>query len=234
MDNTKGNVKLAPMGKRLQSLYDTATIADNRFITNMIASFSDYYSKRGSLTPRQEALVEKYEDFYDNNLIKIKDWRIDYAKDKESQKIFAMAISYYKANPPYFNRFVKEYYDSEHLSDQLYIPAYDVYEKMTSNRHFVSYLKEASTESKYLPGTLVEGRDNTEYSGCLYMVVRTTGKWRAARGSKQYLLFRITTPKYAKSWHQHANNIRYIEEKTIQAFKIKRPKTLGATMVLDS
>jgi hypothetical protein len=231
---------------RLQSLLETVTIAGDLLKVRLVTSFLEYYSKNDYLSPRQEALMAKYEEFYRDNLDTMLSWSKDYALDKAAQKTFALAIQYYKANGPYFSRIVEEYEtfnikiersggvtdncdETETGALNPYVPGYDSYHKMTSNRHFVSYQKEVSSEPRYSSGALVEGRSGTRFSGNLYMIVRPTGKVRAAKGSKEYLVLRVASPNYAKSWaagptlftHQSTRNseIQYIEEKSVKIFK---------------
>lgn len=223
---------------RLQSLLETVTTAGDLFKVGLVTSFLEYYSKNDYLSPRQEELVAKYEEFYHDNLGTILSWSKEYALDLAAQKKFELAIQYYKANGPYFNRIVKEYEDFMLLNADMglgqastYVPGYEVYHKMTSNRHFVSYQIEATSAPRYSSGTLVEGRRGTGFSGNLYMIVHPTGKVRAAKGSKEYLVLRIASPDYTKSWSSKpslwaGNNtrprhraIQYIEEKSVKIFK---------------
>jgi len=216
--------------ERLQQLFKRVTEVGDPFKSNMLKSFTEQYTNRGTLSPRQYELLNEWEQlFSDERIGALLQYKEDYAQSEEMQNLFKLAMQYYRDNPPYFSAVISKYrdwYEDDANEGKLYIPAHRTFIKMTQNRHFESYQKELLTLPRYSPGDLVEGRQGKSLSGNLYMIVQPTGRARGARGSKEYLSLRLVQPQYSRGWREGKDApVQYVEEGYVKKYKMKGTHT---------
>ena len=216
--------------ERLQQLFKRVTEVGDSFKSNMLKSFTEQYTNRGTLSPRQYELLNEWEQlFSDERIDALLQYKEDYAQSEEMQNLFKLALQYYRDNPPYFRGAIDKYTDwheDDENEGKLYIPPHLSFVKMTQNRHFQSYHKELLILPRYSPGDLVEGRKGKSLSGNLYMIVQPTGRARGARGSKEYLSLRLVQPQYSRGWREGKDApVQYVEEGYVKKYKMKGTHT---------
>jgi len=172
--------------QRLQSATKSASLL-SQWEQNFIESLTEWFNKRGRLSPKQIDILERIET---QKLSKAarhdkEEWAANY--DDEKRRISLICAKYY-LQAGYFTDLATNI-----VSDSDYVPSEKAWKKMCQNKYALKVIAEHDGVPKYAIGSIVEFRSTADWNmkrltnGMPCVVISSGGDViSAAKGAKPY------------------------------------------------
>jgi hypothetical protein len=123
--------------------------------TEVLASFREQLEAGRVLSPKQITIIDKVE--------KVAKEVAEFDFDETTAKSFAIAVAYYRNNPPYYSNVV-----AAADGDPNYVPAPHILMKMISNKFVQKVIKVSNEPSRFAPGQMVAFNSTVTNNTTLY------------------------------------------------------------------
>lgn len=134
--------------ERIQKLVENPNL--NNWEKNFANSVSSYFQRHGRVSNKQWALVQKIEANYSPEVIAQRQaWKDNWSEEQQFR--WQTALSYYDANPPYYQELVARYATGG-------IPTEKEYRKLVENKYVQNVIATIQSEPLYSVGSLVQVR----------------------------------------------------------------------------
>jgi len=197
-----------------------------------IESLIEQEQQRGSLSSSQLSTLVSIER--ENNPVTMalsKGWHARFATDTDAQLQWHRAMLYYRANPPYHNRFVSDWFgtDGDSLTGRLgteiaivNMPTRREFAKVIANNYIQKVLVGYSTAPSFVAGSLVALRSSASHTAisktagrpCV-VISNTLPIITASKGNRCYRLLPVGSTQTLELQEKHLKTFRTPKKKKV-------------------
>lgn len=198
-----------------------------------IESLIGQEQQRGSLSPSQLSTLVSIERENNAETVALsKDWHARFATDTEAQTQWHHAMIYYRANPPYHNRHVQDWFaldDVDSLNGRLgteiaivNMPSRKDFTKVMSNNYIKKVLTGYNTTPAFVAGSMVTLRSSASHTAinktagrpCI-VISNTLPIITASKGNRCYRLLPVGSTQTLELQEKHLKTFRTPKKKKI-------------------
>lgn len=146
---------------RLETIKNISTeIEFTSWEKEFLDSISDFYQKKGGLTPGQIKVLEKIEKKYSaDEILKRATWDSSYKENKQLQQNFKVCCEYYLNHTcNYYCNITVQW-----KSNKDYIPTFEEYHKIADNKYSKRVIESTFSKPKYDVGSIVVARTKAPF-----------------------------------------------------------------------